>query len=187
MTGRQPAVVGNGHAVYAPHGTYRCRGDDHWIVIACRDDRDWRALSQLAGRDWAQQARYTTPASRRAHRTDLDRDIEAWTQTWDKLALMSDLQQRGVPAGAVMNAPEFMADPHLRERGFFATLGADHIEAIPYPGTPVLMNGERGKDWCAAPKLGEHNREVLGELLGLSADDVERLTNDGILAQRPPG
>jgi crotonobetainyl-CoA:carnitine CoA-transferase CaiB-like acyl-CoA transferase len=186
ITGRQPAVRGNGHACYAPHGTYRCQGDDHWIVIACRNQSEWEAFCQLANQGWEKEPRYATIGDRREHQTALDDAIHAWTQGWDKIELMTALQQRGVPAGAVMNTPEFMRDPHLSARGFFVALGGEHIEAFPYPGSPVLIDGARGDGWCCAPKLGEHNEEILQQLLGFDDSEVQRLIDQGVLANRPP-
>jgi crotonobetainyl-CoA:carnitine CoA-transferase CaiB-like acyl-CoA transferase len=179
-------VRGNGHAVYAPHGTYRCQGADNWIVIVCRDQAEWEALCRLAKQGWKVEPDYTTIDKRRQHRVKLDQAIEMWSQEWDKIELMTTLQQRGVPAGAVMNAPEFMRDPHLEARGFFAELGGDHIAAALYPGLPVLIDGKRGDGWQRAPKLGEHNQEVLQQLLGLEAHEVQRLKEKGVLADQPP-
>ncbi len=186
ITGRQPAVRGNGHAAYAPHGTYRCQGGNSWIVIVCRNQPEWEALCRLTKQGWEVEPDYATMDMRRKHQVKLDQAIETCSQRWDKIELMTALQERGVPAGAVMNAPEFMGDPHLEARGFFAELEGDHIEAVPYPGLPVLIDGKRGDGWQRAPKLGEHNQEVLQQLLGLEEHDVQRLKEKGVLADRPP-
>ncbi len=186
LTGQPPAVMGNGHDVYAPHGTYRCKGDDDWIVIVCRTQLEWESLCRLAHQGWAEALDCATMNKRREHQSELDQAINAWTQGWDKIELMTRLQQHGVPAGAVMTAPEFMGDPHLETRGFFVALGAEHIDPIPYPGMPVLIDGQRGEGWHAAPKLGEHNAEVLQSILGLNPDGVQKLAEQGVLASRPP-
>ncbi len=186
LTGQQPAVRGNSHPYHAPYGTYRCQGDDHWIVIACQNQQHWEALCRLAGQGWEQEARFVTLPARLQQRAALDQVIATWTQGQDKLALMATLQQHGVPAGAVMTAPEFMDDPHLKARGFFVALGGEHIPTFSYPGAPGLLDGQRGEGWHRAPKLGEHNHAVLQQLLGLDSNEIQRLTDAGVLLQRPP-
>ena len=186
LTGRTPAVVGNGHAEWSPHGTYPCAGEDHWIVIAARDEAEWRALSALAARGWTEDQRFATAKVRREHTEAIDEAIGGWTRGFAAVELMSRLQAAGVPAGAVLSAPEMLADPHLRARGFFVTLDQPDVGEIVYPGTPVQFDGRRRSDWVPAPTLGQHNAEVLGGLLGLTDGEIDALHESGVLANRPP-
>ena len=185
LIGRRPQVVGNSHPVIAPHGTYRCRGDDDWIVIVARDDDEWSALAALAGRGWDEDARFSSVEGRREHRAALDSAIEAWTGSWDKVDLTQALQTAGVPAGAVLNAPEMLDDSHLNARGFFVELEQTDVGRVKYPGTAVQIDGARHEGWTAAPTLGQHNAEVLSGLLGLSEAEVSRLHDEGVLVDRP--
>lgn len=186
LTGQQPAVRGNSHPYYAPYGTYRCQGEDHWIVIACQNQQHWEALCGVARQGWEHEPRFATLSARQQHRAALDRVIDTWTQGQEKIALMNRLQQHGVPAGGVLSAPEFLGDAHLQARGFFIELGGGHLPVFPYPGFPGLLDGQRGEGWQRAPRLGEHNAEVLQQLLGLDASEVQRLAEAGVLFQRPP-
>jgi crotonobetainyl-CoA:carnitine CoA-transferase CaiB-like acyl-CoA transferase len=186
LSGRHPPRVGNAHAVYAPHGVYRCRGDDQWIAIAVRDDEEWRSLCATAGRGWADETRFATQAARHEHRKALDEAIESWTAPRDKTELMHALQRSGVPAGGLVDAAELVGDPHLGERGFFVELDHPAVGPKRYQGTPVLLDGRRGSSWRAAPTLGEHNGDVLGGLLGLSETELEALAGRGVIASRPP-
>jgi len=188
LSGEEPRRLGNGHAEFAPHGVYRCLGSDDWIALAARTEDEWQALCALASCGWEDDARFMTPEGRRAHASDLDAAIDAWTSTQQKRALMEALQSRDVPAGAVLSPPEWLADPHLEARGYFAEL--DHAETGRgrWDGSPLRFEGERGyEEWLAAPLLGEHNAAVLGHVLGLSPEAVARLERDGVLADRPPG
>ena len=72
LTGEQPPRAGNAHRVHAPHGVYRCKGDDAWICIAVRNDDEWRALCELSAGTWHDDIRFSDPASRREHRAALD-------------------------------------------------------------------------------------------------------------------
>ncbi len=187
LTGCEPGVLGNAHNRFAPHGVYRCKGDDEWIAIAARDQNDWQALGAIADRGWQGDPRFATLESRRLHREVLDAAIESWTSARDKTELMHALQQAKVPAGAVLSAPEWLSDHHLVARGYFAEL--EHPDAGRHrtDGSAVLMNGARGyESWFPAPGLGQHNFEVLEGLLGLSREEVLALHEGGVIADRPP-
>ncbi len=209
LTGREPSRLGNAHPEHAPHGIYRCAprpiagppsgapdaaaaaaaafADDHWIALAARDEAEWRALCAVAGQGWDADPRFADAAARRAHRAELDAAVEAWTSTRDKRELMERLQAVGVPAGAVLAPPEWLADPHLAARGYFVEL--DHAEAgrNRWDGAPILLNGERHyAGWQPAPLLGEDNRAVFTRLLGYTDAEVDALVAEGALADRPP-
>jgi crotonobetainyl-CoA:carnitine CoA-transferase CaiB-like acyl-CoA transferase len=186
LTGEEPPVTGNAHVEHAPFGVYRCAGDDNWIHIAVCSDAAWRSLCRVAGRGWETDGELATAAQRLAARPAIDRSMSEWTRGFDKLALTEALQRAGVAAGAVLNGPELLADPHLRARGFFVELKAEHIEPFPYPGLPLRIDGVHDGGWTAAPRLGEHNESVLRELLGLDAAEIAGLAERGVIADRPP-
>jgi len=181
-----PPRNGNVHADYAPSGIYPCAGDDQWIAITTHDDSEWIALASNAALGWERDERFVTLEARHENRIKLDEFIESWTRGFDKIELMIRLQNVGVAAGAVMVTPEFLADPQVLERQFFVELGGEHIDTKPFPGLPIKINGARGKDWFRAPKLGEHNHEILGELLGMDDAAIAVLEEAGIIANRPP-
>lgn len=193
LTGRQPPILGNRHRSRAPQGVYPCRPStvegheiEGWIFISCGDEDAWRRLSTLAGGDWHRDPDFATAESRRVHHDRLDALIAGFTAGCDKTALMSKLQEAGISAGAVMVTPEFMADPQVVERGYFVELGDDTIPPLPFPGSPVIIDGERHAGWRRAPRLGEHNEQVLTSLLGYSIEQVDQLLKAGVLADRPP-
>src|SRR5262249_47512091 len=73
------------HRPAAPHGAYRCLGDDRWVAIACFDEQDWRAAAQvLSHPEWISDPRFTSLEQRVAHQDELDRLVDAATQTWDR-------------------------------------------------------------------------------------------------------
>jgi crotonobetainyl-CoA:carnitine CoA-transferase CaiB-like acyl-CoA transferase len=187
LTGHDQQRVGNQHPDYAPHDTYPCRGDDQWIAIAARDDEEWAALCRVADRGWDADERLSSLAGRLLHRTELDELIAAWTATQDKLQLTHALMAAGVPAGGASTGSDLISDPQLTARGFFADLSHSVTGPQRFDGSPVSFDGERGYEhWQPTPMLGEHNHDVLESVLGLSSDDVERLTAAGILATEPP-
>ena len=187
LEGHEPERWANAHPRFAPHGVYRCRGHDHWIAIAATTEEQWLSLCDVAGRGWADDARFGSLVSRRDHRAALDEAIESWTVGHDKFELMQRLQSARIPAGAVLSAPEVLADPHLDERGFFVELEESDAGRQRYDGSPLLIDGERGHaEWAPSPRLGEHHTTVLGGLLGLSDGEISELYEHGVTADRPP-
>ena len=81
VNGDDPQPQGNHYALAAPHGCYRCQGDDRWCVISVRDDDEWRAFCRVIGRaELISDARFTDLQTRLGHRTELDDIVGAWTQ-----------------------------------------------------------------------------------------------------------
>jgi crotonobetainyl-CoA:carnitine CoA-transferase CaiB-like acyl-CoA transferase len=191
LTGASPSIIGNRHRFHCPQGIYPCLPEtfDHsasgYIAIACRTDDEWLALSRFAARGWHVDSRFQSRESRKHNEDALDAEIGEFTRQHEKLALMRDLQAAGIPAGAVMVVPELMADVHNRFRGYFVELGNRGVPAIPFPGSPTTVDGNRHANWHGAPRLGEHNESILRDLLGYSDGEIERLTNAGVLARRP--
>ena len=180
--GRDSGPVGNSHRYYAPHGIYRCAGEDQWIASAWGEHEVGRALARRAGHeDCPGRADFATREGRIAARTELDGEINGWTAPHDKRELAEALQAAGVPAFPVLDANEAVTDPHLAERRRRFVLDED------YPGDELL----NGNAWSLAeapptlrlpsPVFGAHNVEVLGEYLGMPEAEVRRLEEAGVL------
>jgi len=185
MGSKWPSRVGNRHHSMAPHGCYPCRGENRWIAIAIGSDEEWLALCQAMGNPpWADDVRFGDQAGRHGNQDELDRRIGAWTARYDHIELMHILQGRGVTAGAVLNQAELMSDPHVKERDLYFELEHPETGVHLYPRQPWKMSGAP-QPRIRAPLLGEHNRYVLGELLGLSEDEITRLEEESVISDRP--
>lgn len=181
--------LGNAHHAMAPHGCYRCAGTDEWVAIAVSSDDEWRTLTAVMGRpELATDGRFADAMSRWRHRRELDDLLEAWTLGQDKKAVMQRLQEAGVPAGAVMKAPDLFADQHLKARGYFEWFAhspdREGVGCRPYPGRPYRFSKTPGSIRFVAT-LGEHNREILGGLLGLTEKEIEELEREQIIGTVP--
>lgn len=187
LNGRVAGRRGNRSPWYAPQGCYPCAGDDEWVVITVRNDDEWLALCDAAGHpEWAQDPRFSDLLGRFANHDELDALIASWTRGLDKREAMNRLQSAGVIAAAVLDPKEVLLDPHLRARGFY-----DRIEE---PGAgPRPVPKQLGARFSAfdtlsarpAPRLGEHNREVLQGLLGLGDDELASLEAQGVIGETP--
>jgi len=172
----------------APHGAYRCAGDDAWIAIACRDDADWRRLRAVMNDpDWARDVRFTDVAGRRAHEDELDRALEAWTATHERYALADRLAAAGVPAAPVQNARDRVEhDPQLRARGYFVPLVQSETGEWPQERPPFRLSASDvhpgGRIRRGPPSIGEDTRDVLMRVLGIPEAEITALAEEGVLA-----
>lgn len=166
----------------APTGCYRCRGEDAWCVVEVTSDADWRHLREVLGYpSWAQDARYDTTAGRLANRSKLDEGLAVWTQQHGDREVQEVLQAAGVPAAAVVASREVFTDPHLEKTGFYQSIDHIALGRWKYPRLPIHLSAYPESPARPAPTLGEHNGYVFGELLGLSGEEIDRLTAEGIL------
>ena len=166
-SGEQPARKGNSHYKHAPHGVYRCKGDDRWLAIAVTCEEQWRALCNVMGKAaLAEVSRFRDEAARKENEAELNRTIASWTKGRDAVSAMNALQAAGVPAGAVHRSVDMLDDPHLRDRDFFVTLDEPDVGRKTYPGQAIITSGLPKQDWRPSARLGEHNEYILNNLLG---------------------
>lgn len=175
-----PVGNGPGETMAAPHGCYPCRGEDRWCVIAVFDDAEWVALCRVMG-DPPWTSAFRDIAERRRRAAELDARIGEWTIGHTAEELVALLQRAGVPAGVVQDAADLVRDPHLNARGFFRHLPHPRLGEMLTDASPIVIDGERGCAWEPAPGLGEHNRYVFQELLGLPEAEVAAHVRNGVI------
>jgi crotonobetainyl-CoA:carnitine CoA-transferase CaiB-like acyl-CoA transferase len=171
------------HPLMAPHGIYRCNGDDRWVSIAVRDDRDWLALCDVLGRDdWRDDERLGSVAGRRELHDLLDRGIEEWTGARDPKVVMEMLQAVGIPAAAVQWPEDRVAhDANTDAWGLFPEVEHKAMGRVRVDGVPIAMSATPAEIRRGAGTLGQHNDYVFGELLGLGADEIAALAEEGVI------
>ncbi len=176
MNGTQPPRMGNRVPHMAPHGVFRCAGDDRWVSIACGSDAEFAALSRVMGRpELASDPRFRTLADRKVHEDELEQIVEAWTSARDPFEVTRLLQAEGVAAFPPLMNRELAEDPHLNQRGFFVEKEHPEVGVRQHVGIPWRMSETPCEVTRAAPVLGQDNDYVYGELLGLSSAEIADL------------
>jgi benzylsuccinate CoA-transferase BbsF subunit len=181
MNGRNRTRRGNENDGMAPHNAYRCR-DDKWVTIAVAAEEEWKALAKVLGNPVLKDdERFADAYCRNIHRAEMDEIIEAWTIEHTPHEVMALLQQAGVAAVPTFDSEALAHDPHLKERNAF--IEVDHsvmgkrIVVAPHwrlSETPARITRQ-------APLLGEHNRYVFCDLLGMSQREVEALEKENVM------
>jgi crotonobetainyl-CoA:carnitine CoA-transferase CaiB-like acyl-CoA transferase len=171
----------------APQGLYRCAAGGAYIALAVTTDAQWSALRTLLGAPrWARDDVLGTAAGRRAHHDEIDRGIHAWLADREAAAAVEELCAAGIPAACVMNAHDLMPNPQLEHREFFQTMHHPITGSTRYPGFPMRFSALGTRlHRRPPPTLGQHNDEILGGELGLSADRLRELRDGKIIGERP--
>ncbi|MBM2825315.1 MAG: hypothetical protein HW402_979 [Dehalococcoidales bacterium] len=186
MGSNWPDRFGNRHPSQAPHGCYPCKGKDKWIAIAVASDEEWANLCCVMGNpSWTKEERFSDQFSRSKHQDEMDGLISQWTSQHEHIALMQILQSQGVAAGAVLDQSELMNDPHSKERNYYVDIEHPDTGVRAHPATTWKMSKTQRREWTRAPLLGEHNKYVFGELLGLSDAEIAQLQEEKVISDRP--
>jgi len=163
-----------------PTNTYRCH-DGKYVIIGGNGDSIFARLMTAIGRsDMAEDPRLAHNAGRVEHETEIDSAISAWTSTLDSHVVLDLLQQARVPAGPIYSVADMIDDPHFQARGLFEQVEIDG-KPLKIPALVPKLETTPGRTEWPGPALGSHNREVLGELLGLGEPELEELERLGAI------
>jgi crotonobetainyl-CoA:carnitine CoA-transferase CaiB-like acyl-CoA transferase len=172
FAGKVPEARGNRHRVHAPHGIYRCAGDDNWIAVACETDEQWHRLASMLAID---DERFADARGRKANEDALDAQLSRAIAQLDAEDCIARLRDAGVLATPVNSAPAVMADPQIQSREYFVAIDRAVVGTHFYPGAVARMPDTPLHADAPAPLLGEHNRQVFTELLRMTDDEVAEL------------
>ena len=178
-----PTRMGNRDPRAAPHGNYRCQGEDRWCAIAVFEDEEWRGFCQALGNPpWTKHPRFATLAGRKENEDELDRLVEEWTINCDAWEVMYRMQGAGVPAGVVEKGSdsEEGRDVHLKRREFMELTSHPDFGNCPAFPVPIRFSETRCR-FGHTLAVGEHNSYVYKRLLGMSDEEIERLKKERVI------
>ena len=181
VNGRVPERRGSaGSPLRCPCGVYPCAGADRWIAIDASAEPEWRNLRAHIG-GTLMEPRFDTLIGRLRARGDIDAAISAWTRPRDPLAAERDLQAAGVPAHVVSNSADLAADEDLHAQGYFRKISDPEIGEGVIRGPQFNLRRTPHVPTRPGPRLGDSSREILMEICGCSASEVDALEREGIL------
>jgi benzylsuccinate CoA-transferase BbsF subunit len=169
---------GNRSREAAPHGAFPCSGDDRWVAIAVWDDKSWSRLGAAIGLDDPELA---TLGGRLERVDDVEQALATWTSTRAADDVARQLQVLGVEAVPVADFGDVYADIQLAFREHFMELVHPVMGPGAYEHNGFSLSDARAGYDRPSPILGQHNDEVLSDILGLSAAEREALAADGVL------
>jgi len=182
VTGRLPERTGNRHPFTAPYDCFHAQ--DGYVVIGVGNSQLFRTLVTAMGMpELGRDPRFKSPAARLERHDDVNRLVGDWVKERTVAEVMAVLGPTGanVPCAPVMTVDRLLADPHLRAREMVVELTHERLGRIPMPGVPFKLSTSPGAVEHLGPELGEHNDEIYGGLLGLSAQEIRQLQTDGVI------
>ncbi|MGE0621083.1 MAG: CaiB/BaiF CoA transferase family protein [Pseudomonadales bacterium] len=184
-SGTPPPRLANRSREFAPCGVYPClvaEGEpDRWLVIEVRTESQWQALIGLIP-----DLRGFGDLPDRLSRADaIDAVIGEWTRQRPARSSMLLLQENGIPAAATNAMSDLIGEPQLEARGYWQWLDRAVVGRQPNPSPPYRSGQAPMTIRQPAPTMGQHNREVLGGILGLSDDALAVLESQGVIGTKP--
>ena len=177
--------LGNQIGALSPAGIFKTKTGS--LYIFAFQNNHWASLCRVMGRtDLIEDPRCLDNNLRVANRPLVNGAINTWLMTLDGTdAADVILRENHIPHAPILTVDEAMAHPHMRERRTVRTVPDRILGDFQVPGFPFRFSGFPDELPLEAPLLGEHNREILRDHLGFSADRIEQLERDGILHSAP--
>jgi len=184
----------NRHRFFAPHGAYRCKGEDRWCTIAVTSEEEWKAFCRVIGNPaWTRSPDFATAVDRVRNTKELDRLVSEWTSTRGAHQVMERMQKAGIPSGIVSKGEDLASSEHLKSHDFYKETeyyAADFDKpGVKWPvagKSPVFSEPINFSETPCAfgpmHKVGQDNNYVYGELLGMSKEEIKKLTKEGVFA-----
>lgn len=181
-TGRLPERIGNRYESTYPYDTFPT-ADGQNIVIGCANDKFWAILCKLMGREDLIDNELTKTNGLRVKNHDYVRPIvEAWTRTCEAQPLVDMLLEKGVPACMIYDISQVAADPQIAgAREMFVEYEYPRIGKLKITNTHIKLSETKAEIRMPSPDLGQHNREIYGELLGYTDEQIDAMAQAGII------
>ena len=175
-----PRRSGPHHYAVAPTGIFQ--GPEGYIMILALMHQ-WPVLCKAMGReDMIDDAKFSTNEARVENLKELIGIIEGWLQSFESdEAAIGALQDVRVPVAPILTIPQAVEHPHLRQRGTIRTISDRMLGEFDIPGVPLRYSNFPDLLPLDAPFLGEQNREILGEWLDYSTEQIDAMESEGIL------
>ena len=176
----EPTRAGSQHFAVCPLGLFKTP-ESYVCIIALQPQ--WPALCRAIGRpELACDPRYDDNAKRVARASEVITILQAWCDSQlDDASILAALQAERVPCAPVLRIGQVANHPHMRERGTVRVVKDPKIGEVLMPGMPLRFSGFEHNQPLAAAYLGEHNSEVLTEVLGYGPERVQALYAAGVL------
>ena len=174
---RSPGL--SGHS--SPAGTFLTK-DGHWVVLVTSTDSTFNRLAKAMGReDLLSCEKFNTNKRRLENNEEINRIVAEWISSLPRDELLKRLDSYGVPVSPILNIKDIFEHPHYQARENIVEVDHPRLGKIKVPGIVPKFEKTPGSIRSIAPDLGEHNHEILGNLLGLSEKEINELERKSVI------
>jgi len=173
-SGKIPGRYGNAHANVVPYEVFATT-DGH-LILAVGNDSQFASFCKVAGRpELAADSRYATMPGRITNRAELIPLLREIFRQRPSGRWLTELEASNVPCGPINDYKDVFEDLQVRHRGL--KIEIPHPAGVPCPSvaSPMRFSGTPVEYGLPPPLLGQHTREVLGDLLGMRREELDRL------------
>lgn len=179
-TGVPPRRLGNAHPNIVPYQDFPTADGD--FILTVGNDGQFRKFCEVAGHpEWADDPRFASNKARVANRAELIPLIRQATVFKTTAEWVTALEAVGVPCGPINDLAAVFEDPQVLARGLKVELPHALAGAVAQVASPLRLSDTPVEYRMAPPRLGEHTAAVLERVLGLSAEAIERLRQEGVV------
>lgn len=180
MSGQVPEGIGNGHFVHVPYNSYPT-ADGH-VIVACIGDAFFERFAEFIDIPELRVPELRKQPVRFAAKARIDALIAAKMRTRPTAEWLALLHAARIPCGPVNNFQQALADPQVRARDMVLDVELHNGDTVQMPGNPIKLSAAQTRPVLRPPQLGEHTQEVLGGLVGYSAEQLAALRASGAIA-----
>lgn len=163
-----------------PTNTYPCK-DNKYVIIGANGDSIFKRLCEAMGRpDMAADPRIASNAGRVKHEAEIDAVIAKWCVQQDSASVLEALETARVPSGPIYSVADMMQDPHYQARALFEEVDVPRGK-LKIPALIPKLSGTPGRTEWSGPEVGAFNRQVYGDVLGLTDAEIEQLQQRGVI------
>ncbi len=164
----------------APSNIYRCK-DGKYIAIGANGDSIFKRLTKAMNREDLDTEEFAHNDGRAKKMEYLDEQIEAWTKTMDMKDVLKILDEYQIPAGPIYNIEDIFNDVHYKARNMIDSVKVEGLGELKVPGIMPKFSKTPGRIKWAGAKLGEHNKEIYKDMLGMSEEELKDMEEKGIV------
>jgi len=181
LNGVESERLGNRDRYLSPSHCFES-ADGKWIYVVAGNEVHFPRLAAAMGQpELAEDERFSSFVARNRNVGDLERIIDAWGRTLPAAEILRILHEADVPCEPVASIGDLLENPQVRARGQIADVPHPELGSVPFPGPAMRLYATPPAIRRGAPGLGEHTAEVLAEWLGMPADDVARMRDEGMV------
>jgi crotonobetainyl-CoA:carnitine CoA-transferase CaiB-like acyl-CoA transferase len=178
MSGQVPEGIGNSHFVHVPYNCYPT-ADGH-IIIACIGDPFFQTFSEIMDIPGLNDPVLKSQPVRQSRKAEIDALITDVLRKQSSAHWLDLLRKARIPCGPVNRFDQALQDPQVLARDMVVPIQLQSGETVQMPGNPVKLVGSK-QTFTSPPTTGQHTDEILGELVGYSAQKLMQLKADGIV------
>lgn len=181
VEGRIPERIGNRYESTYPYDSFKA--SDGSMVIGAANDKLWQKLCKVMGTpEIAERPEFLHIKDRVAHHEELKPIVERWTMKHTVQEAFELIDAEGIPCAPIMTIDKIVKDPHIAgAREMFVQTHHPIAGDLKVTGSHIKLSGTPATIRNCSPLLGQHNKDILGGVLGMDDAEMEKLKEEGVI------